>query len=146
MAQTEISAMRMEDLESVSAIELAVFSRPWSREGFAASLQAKNTCYLTARVDGEIAGYCGMIFCMDEAEITNVAVSEPYRRRGVARAMLRKLLECGRQQGVKSFLLEVRESNAAAIALYEELRFQKEGIRKNFYEKPLENAVIMWKR
>lgn len=145
-ARIEVFAMQMEDLEQVSAIEMESFSVPWSKEGFAASLRAKNTCYLTVWVDGEIAGYCGMILCMDEAEITNVAVSERFRRRGAAQTMLRELIACGYRQGVRKFLLEVRESNKAAIALYEKLGFQKEGIRKNFYEKPLEDAVIMWKR
>lgn len=142
----EIAAMRPEDLPEVSALEQEIFSRPWSKDGFEASLRAKNTIYLTARLDGGLAGYCGMIYCMDEAEITNVAVRECCRRKGVASAMLRELIERGNSRGVESFLLEVRKSNAPAIALYTALGFTECGIRKKFYEKPVEDAVIMWKR
>ena len=142
----EITPTDMKDLEEISEIEKAIFSRPWSRDGFRMSVEAKNTVYLTARLDGEIAGYCGMLQCMDEAEITNVAVKEDCRNKGVAYAMLQDLLRRGQECGVQAFTLEVRKSNAAAIALYEKLGFVNCGIRKNFYEKPTEDAIIMWKR
>lgn len=141
----EIMETSLEDLEAIAQIERQIFSRPWSRDGFEASVMADNTVYLTARLDGEIAGYCGMIWCMDEAEITNVAVKETCRKKGVAIAMLQKLLACGNAHDVRSFILEVRKSNVAAIALYEKLGFKKCGVRKNFYEKPTEDAIIMWK-
>lgn len=146
MGKLEITDMSMEDLEAVTAIEREIFSMPWSRSGFEASVNAKNTVYLTARLDKETVGYCGMLCCMDEAEITNVAVRESARRLGVARAMLGELLRRGQEDGVQTFLLEVRKSNQAAISLYEKLGFQTCGIRKHFYEKPPEDAVVMWKQ
>ncbi len=143
MGQLEIRRMQMGDLGDVAAMEREMFSRPWSREGFAASLNAKNTIFLTARLLGEAVGYCGMIFCMGEAEITNVAVRETARRQGVASAMLRELVRLGAERGVQTFFLEVRKSNAPAIALYEKQGFAPCGIRKNFYEQPREDACVM---
>lgn len=143
---TELSLMQPADLQTIAQIEKEIFSMPWSKDGFAASLALPNTIYLTAREDGEIAGYCGLLQALDEADITNVAVREGYRRRGIARAMLQRLMEMGEKNGVKAFTLEVRRGNTAALALYEALGFQTAGVRKNFYEKPREDAVIMWKR
>lgn len=142
----EIAEMQMGDLTEVALIEKSIFSQPWSENGFAASLQSKDTLYLVARLDGELAGYCGLLQSLDEADITNVAVKENCRRRRVAEAMLTELIRRGAARGIGAFTLEVRRSNAGAIALYEKLGFINCGIRRNFYEKPAEDAVIMWKR
>ena len=75
-----------------------------------------------------------------------MAVAPAYRRQGVAGTMLTQLLEQGKHRGIESFFLEVRRSNLSARRLYEKLGFCGDGIRKNFYEKPREDAVIMWKR
>ena len=83
---------------------------------------------------------------LEEADITNVAVDVPFRGRGIGFLMLQELMRIGRERGVEAFTLEVRQSNQAAISLYERLGFENCGIRKNFYEKPTEHAVIMWKR
>lgn len=142
----EIAEMQMKDLPEVAGIEESIFSQPWSENGFAASLQSKDTLYLVARMNGEIAGYCGLLQSFDEADITNVAVKESCRRRRVAETMLTELIRRGAERGIAAFTLEVRCSNAGAIALYEKLGFLNCGVRRNFYEKPVEDAVIMWKR
>lgn len=142
----EVKAMERQDLEQVEAIERATFSMPWSEKGFLDSMRMPGALYLTARLDGRIAGYCGMLQCMDEAEITNVAVRADCRRAGVAHGMLQCLLEQGAERGVRTFILEVRRGNKAAISLYEKLGFETCGTRKNFYEKPREDAIVMWKR
>lgn len=142
----EITRMQAADLDAVAAIENNIFSQPWSKKGFEASLRQPDTLYLTARFEGEIAGYCGLLQSFDEADITNVAVKETYRRKGIAETMLKTLLKLGCERGIEAFTLEVRQSNTGAIALYEKLGFVGCGIRKNFYEKPKEHAVIMWKR
>ncbi|EET59497.1 ribosomal-protein-alanine acetyltransferase [Marvinbryantia formatexigens DSM 14469] len=142
----EITEMQPENLATVAAIEKTIFSQPWSEKGFAASLQSKDTLYLMAWLDGEPAGYCGLLQSFDEADITNVAVKEECRRRKVAETMLTELIRRGAQRGIRAYTLEVRRSNAGAIALYEKLGFTSCGIRRNFYEKPAEDAVIMWKR
>lgn len=144
--ELQIRPMKAEDLPEVSRIESEIFSMPWSQKGFEDSLKKEDTTYLTVLLRGKIVGYCGLQQVLDEADITNVAVLAPYRRWGIGFAMLDELLRCAKERGVVNFTLEVRESNAAAIALYEKLGFENCGIRKNFYEKPTENAVIMWKR
>ncbi len=141
-----VRSMKPEDLNEVCRIERESFSQPWSEKGFLDSMNQKNTCYLTALQDGRVAGYCGMLQVMEEADITNVAVDASFRGRGIGFAMLQELMRIGKEHGVEAFTLEVRQSNLTAISLYGRLGFENCGIRKNFYEKPTEHAVIMWKR
>ena len=138
--------MCQEDLEQVAAIEKKIFSEPWSREGFAASLRSPDTMYFVALQGEVIVGYCGLLRSFEEADITNVAVDVPCRRQGVARKMLEKLLEEGKAKGIERFTLEVRIGNQVAIRLYESLGFERVGVRKGFYVKPAEDALIMWTR
>lgn len=142
----EIRRMQEEDLEEVVRIEEELFSQPWSRQGFLDSLRADNTIYLIALADGAAAGYCGLLQVLDEADITNVAVAKAFQRRGIARALFQELFAQAEKKGIAALTLEVRKSNVPALALYESLGFENCGIRKNFYEKPREDAVIMWKR
>ena len=103
--------------------------------------------YLVAEaVDGKIVSCCGYRDMCSEADITNVCVIPEMRRMGIAEEMLKKLMEYGIEHGVRDFTLEVRAKNEAAIALYEKLGFKSEGIRPGFYEKPKDDAIIMWKR
>ncbi len=143
-AQLEISGMQPQDIEQVAALERRIFSMPWSVDGFLASLQSPDTLYLAVRDCGRVAAYCGMLQSFDEADITNVAVAPEYRGRGVGLRMLRELMTRGAGRGVRRYTLEVRRSNAAAIRLYEKLGFVSVGIRRNFYAKPQEDALIMW--
>ena len=99
-----------------------------------------------AEEDGKLLGGCGLLLIAEEGNITNVVVVPEARRRGVAMGMLTHLLAAGDREGLTAYTLEVRVSNQAAIALYEKLGFVSEGIRPNFYEKPTEDAMIMWKR
>ena len=117
---------------------------PWSENGFLCSLRSPDALYLTVRQGGKLLGYCGFLQSFDEADVMNVAVAPDFRGRGIAGQMLRELMERGRARGILRYTLEVRQSNAAAIHLYEKLGFVSVGIRKNFYEKPIESAVIMW--
>ncbi|MDO4522078.1 MAG: ribosomal protein S18-alanine N-acetyltransferase [Eubacteriales bacterium] len=142
----QIREMTESDLSQVCCIENVIFSQPWSRKGFLDSMNSMDTLYLSVYFDGKVVGYCGFLQSFEEADITNVAVDEAYRGRGIARSMLTELMHRGEQRGITAFTLEVRESNRAALHLYESLGFENCGIRKNFYEKPQENAVIMWRR
>lgn len=141
-----IRNMQESDLTQVEAIEKANFSIPWSLESFRESMELEHTIYLVAEEDGNIMGYCGMYRVFNEGEIVNVAVAEAYRRRQVASKLLEQLFIESSELKVDNFFLEVRESNEAAIQLYKKLGFIEAGIRKNFYEKPRENAIFMWKR
>lgn len=140
--------MQYSDIPEVAAIEAGVFSQPWSEHGFRSALEQDCSLYLVARTVGKnkIVGYCGLLQSFDEADIVNVAVREDERGRGIGCAMLLRLMELGRERGILRFTLEVRRSNQAALRLYEKLGFFPAGIRKNFYERPVEDAVIMWTR
>lgn len=140
----QIEKMRPEHIKEVAEIERRIFTLPWSEQGFLSSLQSEDTLYLVVRKEGRVAGYCGLLQSFDEADITNVAVSEEARNEGLGFAMLSELMRLGKERGIERYTLEVRASNAAALHLYEKLGFQSAGIRKNFYDRPKEDAVIMW--
>ena len=140
-----VRKMQPSDLAQVCEIEKENFSLPWSEKSFADSMERNDTVFLVALADDEVAGYIGCYCIAGEGEITNVAVKSSYRRKGIGGMLLEKLYEEGALLETREFFLEVRESNEAAIALYSRQGFVKEGIRKNFYEQPVENALIMWK-
>lgn len=144
--QIEIRELREGDTGALAKIEEESFSMPWSENAFRELLNHTYCHYLVAVADGQIAGCCGYTNICHEANIDNVVVAERFRNQGIGRAMLTKLISSGEAEGVEAYTLEVRVSNAAAIHLYEEFGFQSEGIRPGFYEKPREDAMIMWKR
>ena len=101
---------------------------------------------LAAVLGEEVVGFAGMQQVLDEGYITNIAVAESCRRKGLGRAMLGALIDHCRESGASFLTLEVRQSNAPAIALYESMGFLPEGRRKNFYRQPTEDAILMTKR
>ncbi len=141
-----IRPMEPKDTMQAAQIEKACFSTPWSARALEESLMTGRCLYLVAEYEGQIIGECGVHFACDEGEITNVAVLPAFRVRGIGNALLNELLRQGGMLGILEFTLEVRAGNISAIGLYKKLGFQVEGIRRNFYEKPREDAMIMWKR
>lgn len=141
-----IRRMEVSDIPSVADMEKMYFSVPWSEAGLLESLNMENYLFLVVEEAGEIAGYAGLSVILDEGDITNIVINERYRGRGLGRELLERLLEAGAGRGANAFTLEVRVSNEAAIQLYKSMGFEEEGIRKGFYEKPKEDALIMWKR
>lgn len=141
----KLRRMALEDVKQVAAIEENTFSVPWSEQAFADSLALEHTIFIVAEQQGEIAGYCGMYTSFQEGEIVNVAVAQKYRRQGIGSKLLQFLFFESLKSDVTSFFLEVRKSNEPAIHLYECFGFKEIGIRKNFYEKPREDAIVMWK-
>jgi len=135
--------MTPDDLAQVCAIENCVFTDAWSEKGFRESLENDSAVMLCAAEGEVIAGYCCMYTVADEGEIVNVAVHPDFRRQGIGGQMLEYLLERGRRRGVVHFYLEVRAGNIPAQQLYGKSGFKVAGIRKNFYEKPVENAFVM---
>lgn len=142
----QIKKMQEKDIEQVSRIERLCFSMPWSAKAFEEAIKKPDALYLAASEDEEVLGYCGAYMVIDEADINQVAVRESSRRQGIGKKLLEELLRQLEARGIKAVTLEVRKSNLAAIALYESFGFVLEGQRKNFYEKPTEDAWIMWKR
>lgn len=141
-----VRKLTAEDVAPVSRIEEDSFSMPWGPEDFAELVDAPGSLYLVAEVDGQVAGCCGLTDVCSDGDIGNVVVAEKFRNLGVGQAMLRELLRQGTEMGIRDFTLEVRVSNAAAIHVYEKLGFASEGIRPGFYDKPKEDAMIMWRR
>ncbi|MBP3216988.1 MAG: ribosomal protein S18-alanine N-acetyltransferase [Lachnospiraceae bacterium] len=144
----QIRKMEREDIPAAVEIEQACFSQPWSEDAYNATLLLPFAHYYVA-VDEErnrIVGTCGVREILGEGEVGNVAVLPAYRQQGIARALMTMLLEETTARGVQALTLEVRSTNTAAIRLYESLGFVQEGVRKNFYEKPTEDALILWRR
>lgn len=133
------------DLDAVCVIEGETFSNPWSKTSFLQSISDMDNHYLVAVIDGKVVGYCGYYGVAGEGYIYNVAVKQAYRRQGIGYLMLKELIQQAKGRGVTGLTLEVRESNKPAIDLYRRLGFAKEGIRKDFYTKPVEDAIIMWR-
>lgn len=143
-----IRRMQAGDLEQAAALEAQNFSRPWSKEAFADALEKDYYQYLVA-VDEEsqqIFGMCGLIRTLEEGGIVNVVVDKEARQQGIAYRLLAELMQKAEREGVKEYTLEVRKSNAPAIALYRKLGFVEEGIRPAFYDMPVEDALMMRKR
>lgn len=141
-----IREMQAADVEAASRIESEAFSMPWSARDFLEMVEADYAYYYVAELDGKIAGCCGIRNIAGEGEITNVVVAASYRKQGIGRKMMEYMLERAEENGMGDCTLEVRVSNQPAIRLYESLGFKSEGVRPGFYEKPREDALIMWKR
>ena len=138
---TEIVTLGAAHLAAVAEIETLCFSSPWSEASLGMLLAPPNGGF-AALVDGAVAGYIGFLGVLDELEVTNVATHPEFRRRGVGRALVSALLDYARRESFRRVTLEVRASNAPAIALYESLGFTPCGIRKGFYANPREDGVI----
>ena len=130
------------DLEAMFEIEQACIADPWSMAAFESSFAANGALFLAAEAEnGEVCGFVTANAVLDEISIYNIAVKEGFRRFGIASALISEL----EKSEPYRIDLEVRESNASAIALYEKCGFEQVGMRKNFYAKPTENAVLMTK-
>lgn len=144
--QIEIRELQETDIEILAEVEAEAFSMPWTKKDFQGLLEQSCCFYLVALADGRPVGCCGYTNSFGEADIDNVVVARQYRGCGIGQAMLRELIARGEAAGVEAFTLEVRVSNAAAIHIYEKEGFRSVGIRPGFYEKPREDAMIMWHR
>ena len=135
---------RAGDAGAIDALERQCFADPWPEEAVAAYINGGNCLMLCAEGEGgELLGYVGMQHVLDEGYIGNVCTAPQHRRRGVARALLAELEARSRRLGLAFLTLEVRASNAAAIALYEGAGYGRVGTRPGYYQHPAEDAVIM---
>ena len=140
MTIREMSAL---DIDTVAALEAEIFSMPWSARGFADTLHREDVLFLVACEGENLLGYVGVYCTADEGEITNVAVAQSARRHGVGRALIGELIRALADRKIFRIVLEVRVSNEPALHLYEQEGFAVVGTRKNFYEKPTEDAYVM---
>ena len=139
----KIREMQLDDLEQVMKIENENFSRPWTETGFFTFLIRQDTLFLIAAEGEEILGYCGVVMVQDEGDITNVSVKKDRQNHGTGKLLVQELIRITNEMGVSRLFLEVRESNERAIHVYEKAGFVKNGLRKNYYEDPVEHAVLM---
>ncbi len=127
----------------IARIETECFSDPWSESSICSQLTGPNHVFLAA-LDGErLIGYVGLMYVLDEGYIANVAVTGEYRRQHVADALIQELIRRGAQLQLRFLTLEVRVSNTPAQTLYQKHGFEPVGLRKKYYEKPREDALLM---
>ena len=144
MSEPVIRFMRLKDVDAVAAIEQETFARPWSRESFRQELTRNAVArYLVAEEDGVILGYAGAWVILDESHITNIAVKDGARGRGVGKKLTSELLQILSNLGACYATLEVRVSNERAQNLYKSLGFISVGKRKRYYEDNNEDAYLM---
>jgi len=134
------------DLDGILALDEVCFDRPWTRGDYERELADPARCYIyIARVEHQLIAYCSFWRIFDEAHINNFAVHPHWRRRGLGRALLSHSLAEAAAAGAPKATLEVRRSNEAAIALYEQGGFARAGQRRAYYTHPVEDAVILWR-
>ena len=149
MTPLEIRRLQLRDLAAVEEIERVSYPTPWSRSMFAGELAKPSSICLGAfEADTEESKLCGYLVVsryVDAWHVMNVAVDPDHRGRGIATMLLDRLFELTADDARRGYTLEVRVSNATAIALYERLGFQARGIRRGYYTDNREDALIMWK-
>ena len=144
MSEPVIRFMRLKDVDQVAEIEQATFARPWSRESFRQEVTRNAVArYLVADEDGKILGYAGAWIILDESHITNIALREEARGRGIGKKLTAELLQILSNLGASYATLEVRKSNLTAQGLYASFGFEKVGVRKRYYEDNGEDGLIM---
>lgn len=143
MNSVTIRTMTAEDTAEVAALSAECFSMPWSHNAIAAELSNPQARTLVAIADGRFAGFVNAQFVLDEGYINNVAVCTDCRRQGIGGVLISTLVELAQVEYMAFLSLEVRESNTAAIKLYEAHGFTAAGLRKGFYDRPKENALIL---
>ena len=139
-----IRRMTLLDVDQVHAIEARTFTEAWSQQSFVDEME-KNKCarYLVAEEDGRVLAYAGAWLVFEEGHITNIAVSEEARGRGIGTAVTRALMQYAANLGVQYMTLEVRKSNLIAQKMYQSLGFVELGVRKRYYEDNGEDAYLM---
>ncbi len=135
------------EIDSILAIEHASFTNPWTREMYQAELANRGVsfCFLARHPDGNTVGFCSVWRVLDELHINNLAVLPEFRRAGAATVLLERALADGAAAGAERATLEVRRSNDPARLLYERFGFVVAGIRRAYYTKPVEDALVLWK-
>ena len=135
------------EIDAILAIEEASFTSPWTREMYLAELDNRGVShfYLAKTPLGEVVGFCSFWHVLEELHINNLAVSPACRRSQVATTLLRRVLEDGVKLGASRATLEVRRSNEPARLLYEKFGFSVAGVRRAYYNHPVEDALVLWR-
>ena len=133
-------------IPQIEALEEKCFSLPWSADMLRSQLKDGQHEFIAAiDPEGNVLGYVGMMFVLDEGYISNVAVAPACRRQGIADALIARLCELCTEHALAFVSIEVRAGNEPAAALYEKHGFERVGLRRSYYERPKEDALIMTK-
>ena len=144
MAEPVLRRMTISDVPAVHRLEEAIFSMPWSEKDFVYEMtENKVARYLVIEEAGEIIAFAGAHIILDQAHVTNIAVRQDCRGRGLGRMITRALMQYASNLGAEYLTLEVRQSNATAQNLYKSLGFVKVNVRKRYYEDTGEDAWLM---
>ena len=133
------------DLDGVLALEEASFNNPTTREWYEGELKRPEVCfiYVLRTPDRPVAGFCAFWLVIDQAHINNLAVLPELRGQGLGTQLLEAVIAEAAHLGAILLTLEVRQSNEPALRLYEKAGFYREGVRKNYYTNPIEDALIL---
>ncbi|EGT3615291.1 ribosomal-protein-alanine N-acetyltransferase [Clostridium perfringens] len=145
MSSYKIEPMNSSHIEGVFEVSKLSLAEAWNIESIEKELSNKLAKYLVALDENKVIGFLGMWVVFDEGDITNIAVHPDYRKQGIGNLLMDNLITLCKENNINSLTLEVRESNLPAQNLYKKHEFKEEGIRKNFYDNPKENAIIMWR-
>ena len=141
----KICKAELSDLPEIAALESEIFSDAWSLKSLEETWNQKNAVIFAAKTEKKIAGYLIFYYVLDEGEIARIATASFVRGQGAAGRMFQELVAFCEAQQITRIMLEVRESNEAARGFYGKCGFAEDGIRKNYYENPKENAILMSK-
>lgn len=146
MSGLRLEPMRRRHVAAVARIEARTSANPWSADLFRGELALPEAqrAYLVARLGGRVVGYGGLMFVLDEAHVTTLAVHPDRQGEGIGTRLLAVLVHEARRRGTQALTLEVRASNERAKALYRRFGFAPAGVRKNYYAEVGEDALIMW--
>lgn len=133
----------VELLDEIAAMEVRAFAVPWSKKTFEGAFGAETVSIFAAMEDDTLLGYACLLVIAPEGELMNIAVDDCYRGRGIGSALMEAVLERASVLGAEDVFLEVRDSNAPARHLYEKHGFEILGRRKKYYQKPVEDAILM---
>lgn len=145
MENAQFRQMQDKDLQEVIQLEQQISSAPWSEKSFRNAMLSPDNCYLVAACGDKIVGYCGFWCSCDCADLCNLAVAKEFRKQHLGRELLCRGLTLLKEKGIERVLLEVRQSNEAAIGLYTKIGFEKIGVRPNYYSLPVEDGILMEK-
>lgn len=144
--EIEIRPLRDEDVDKVAEIEAASFSMPWTRDAYKELVGEEGHVALVILADGKVVGAADFMDVLGEACINNIVIAQDFRGKGLGRKLCEAMIAESDKLGCIAMTLEVRVSNTPAINLYKSLGFESAGVRPGFYDKPKEDAYIMWKK
>ena len=144
---SRVAAEAADEVNEIATLQSQTFTNPWSADSLRWEIANTDVARLyVMRADGVLIGFCAAWVILDELHINSVAIDAAWRRQGLASRLLRDVCQDAVRSGARQATLEVRRSNTAALTLYERLGFACEGVRKDYYQSPREDALVLWCR